>query len=354
MRFSIIIPLYNKERFIARAISSVLAQDWPDYELLVVNDGSTDNGPQVVRDRFHDSRIRLIEQENAGAGAARNRGLAVSQGDAAAFLDADDEWLPTHLSDLLAASSRYPEADLLTTGFRSIFRGGRGIDHSIDSRLPSLIPDYYGFAVRGHLVHISSFAVTGSVFADGLRFSENAPVLEDQEFYARAALLSPIAFHPRISSIYHHDDEASVVAKSEILPGIPLTALTISSMLRENTVPAGKRQSASAYLGWIVEQHALAWLRIGKTPEAVCLLRDSRLHPIPERYRRRLGCLRFIAHCTPGRLLRPAVCFRKSRWYVPVAGLLCKLTARASFSGMVRPTVCCSKPLPQTPPSSFR
>jgi len=345
LRFSVIIPLYNKQRFIARAVSSVLAQDWQDFEVLVIDDGSTDGGPQVVRDRFRDSRIRLIEQKNAGAGAARNCGLATAQGEAAAFLDADDEWLPTHLSDLMAAASMYPEAALQTTGFRSVYRGDRAVDYSIDSRSPSLIPDYYRFAVRGHSVHISSFAVTGSVLAEGPRFSEYAPVLEDEEFYARTALQSPIAYHPRISSIYHHDDEASIIATAGVLPGMPLTAQTISRMLAESTVPAGKRESASTYLGWIVEQHALAWLAIGKTSEALSLLREAQLHPIVERYRGRLGYLRLIAQCTPKQLLSLAIRYGRSRWHLPVAEVLSRLSALTSSSSVARPLVRSNKNL---------
>jgi len=88
---SIIIPLYNKEQFVRRTIESVLMQTFGDFEVVVVDDGSTDNGAKIVS-CFEDQRIKLISQENAGPGAARNTGIRASCGQLLAFLDADDEW----------------------------------------------------------------------------------------------------------------------------------------------------------------------------------------------------------------------------------------------------------------------
>lgn len=99
---SVIIPLYNKAPYIQRALYSVFAQTFHDFELIVVDDGSTDGGGDIVA-CCDDPRVRLIRQENAGPGAARNRGLDEAQGELVAFLDADDEWLP----EFLARTSEY-------------------------------------------------------------------------------------------------------------------------------------------------------------------------------------------------------------------------------------------------------
>jgi len=93
---SVVIPLYNKSKYIERAISSILAQTFPPLEIIVVDDGSTDDGPEKVL-KFKDPKIALIQQENKGPGAARNAGLARARGKYVAFLDADDEWLPSFL-----------------------------------------------------------------------------------------------------------------------------------------------------------------------------------------------------------------------------------------------------------------
>lgn len=94
---SVVIPLYNKGRYIERALSSVLAQTHQPLEIIVVDDGSTDNGHEKVLN-FNNPKIILIRQENKGPGAARNAGLAVATGKYVSFLDADDEWLPFFLN----------------------------------------------------------------------------------------------------------------------------------------------------------------------------------------------------------------------------------------------------------------
>ncbi len=96
MVVSVIVPLYQKARWIRRALRSISAQTWSDFEVIVVDDGSTDGGAEQVAS-WPDSRVRLVSQQNAGPGAARNRGVAEANGDVLAFLDADDEWHPAFL-----------------------------------------------------------------------------------------------------------------------------------------------------------------------------------------------------------------------------------------------------------------
>ena len=113
---SIIIPLYNKEASIATALRGVLAQTYQDFEVVVVDDGSTDGGAAVV-ETFDDPRIRLIRQENGGVSAARNRGIAEARGEHVAFLDADDEWMPEFLEEIAALIAEYPECRARATNY---------------------------------------------------------------------------------------------------------------------------------------------------------------------------------------------------------------------------------------------
>lgn len=98
MRVSIVVPLYNKRQCVRRTLDSIAAQTFADFEVLVVDDGSSDGGAHIVAN-YADPRFRLITQRNAGPGAARNRGVAEAKGDLLAFLDADDEWLPNYIED---------------------------------------------------------------------------------------------------------------------------------------------------------------------------------------------------------------------------------------------------------------
>jgi hypothetical protein len=106
LKVSIVIPLYNKARYIERALDSIEAQTFSDFEIIVVDDGSTDDGAVLVSS-YPDQRLRLITQSNAGPGAARNAGVAQAQGELIAFLDADDEWLPTFLEESVRLLERW-------------------------------------------------------------------------------------------------------------------------------------------------------------------------------------------------------------------------------------------------------
>ena len=117
MRVSVIIPLYNKAPHVLRTLRSVQAQTHPDFEVIVVDDGSIDGGGDAVV-ALGDPRVRLIRQDNAGPGAARNRGLAEAGGEFVAFLDADDEWLPEFLERSIALLDGHgPEVASVTSGY---------------------------------------------------------------------------------------------------------------------------------------------------------------------------------------------------------------------------------------------
>lgn len=109
-RSSVIMPVYNGARFVGKAVESVIAQDFQDWELIVINDGSTDETADVLAG-FTDSRIRVIHQANGGEAVARNRGLDAAGGEYVAFLDADDLYLPTALADRVEYLATHDEMD---------------------------------------------------------------------------------------------------------------------------------------------------------------------------------------------------------------------------------------------------
>jgi len=130
MKVSVVIRTYNRAYIVAEAIESALNQTYGDFELLVVDDGSTDNTPEVVR-RFQDPRLRYIRHEkNRGVGAACNTGAAEAQGEWIAFLDSDDIWKPEKLERQVACAARHPEVD-------AVFSDIEVIDDS--TTIPSLV-----------------------------------------------------------------------------------------------------------------------------------------------------------------------------------------------------------------------
>lgn len=117
MRVSVIVPLYNKAPHVRRCLESIGAQTLKDFEVIVVDDGSTDASGAVARE-FRDPRFQVVSQPNAGPGAARNRGVSLAQGDLLAFLDADDEWFPEFLDqNVRALDQAGPEVATVSSGY---------------------------------------------------------------------------------------------------------------------------------------------------------------------------------------------------------------------------------------------
>ena len=123
---SIVIPIYNKERYIRNTINNILQQTYQNFEIIIINDGSTDNSLPIVQS-FIDKRIHIFSQLNSGVSDARNLGIKRAQYSYIAFCDADDEWMPDHLMHITQLIQNYPDAGLLSTG-RVCYQNEKEID----------------------------------------------------------------------------------------------------------------------------------------------------------------------------------------------------------------------------------
>lgn len=207
---SVVIPLFNKEKHVARALNSVISQSFDDFEVIVVDDGSTDRSVSVVR-RFADPRINIIQQPNSGVSAARNRGVMAAKADLIAFLDSDDEWLPDHLETLLKLHQKYPEAGAYTTAYR-ISNSDLGIIKDCDYyAIPEkpwegILPSYFKSAAFGFPPVCSSVVcIPKHVLMDLGGFKDGVWWGEDTDLWGRIALRYPIAFSWNGMGIYHTD-----------------------------------------------------------------------------------------------------------------------------------------------------
>lgn len=184
---SVVIPAYNCERFIGRAVRSVLGQTYANLECIVIDDGSTD-GTAAVVERFGE-RVRLIRQANGGASAARNAGIAAAQGRYIAFLDSDDYWLATKLEHQVAIMLEQPDLALVSCDF-SWLRAGVDPDY-IDPSAPSFEPG--ALELRDGLADLlnAPYLGTPTVLVDAPLarqsggFDTSLPVGEDLDFYFR-------------------------------------------------------------------------------------------------------------------------------------------------------------------------
>jgi glycosyltransferase involved in cell wall biosynthesis len=220
MKISVVIPLYNKVSHIERALQSVLAQTEQDFEVIVVDDGSTDGGEGVVR-AIKDDRIRLFSQENRGVSAARNKGIELAQTDLTAFLDADDAYKPNFLETILRLRDKYPEAGAYSTAYEIVKRGGKIRIPRYKAIPPApwegLIPNYFESALGIPPVCTSATAVPKNVFDKVGYFPLGEKKGEDLDMWLRIALEYPIAFSNYMGATYFLDaDNRSGNLKSPI------------------------------------------------------------------------------------------------------------------------------------------
>jgi glycosyltransferase involved in cell wall biosynthesis len=207
---SIVIPLFNKEKEIQNTLESVLQQTFSNFEVLVINDGSTDGSEGKVL-AFSDQRIKYIKTTNGGVSKARNTGIQLATAPLIAFLDADDLWLPNHLDDLIELQNDFPEAGLLIKNYKFVYAENHHIQpvfNGIDNpNFRGIVKDFFQASLNYRLAWTSAVAVPKSVFEQVGVFDEKITLGagEDTDLWTRIALKYPVVFDSKISALYKTD-----------------------------------------------------------------------------------------------------------------------------------------------------
>lgn len=215
MRFSVIIPLYNKAPYVAKAIGSVLAQTFTDYELVVVDDGSKDDSAEMAAKAMAGRPdCRLIRQENAGVSMARNNGVAASQGDYLCFLDADDWWEPTFLEEMSKLIAEFPDAGIYGTGYTIVNETKhktRVAPIGVEAGFEKGYINYcrvYAKTLAMPLTSIS-VAIPRPVFDEMHGFPKGIKLGEDFLLWIHIALKHKVAFLNKPLAYYNQDVDAA-------------------------------------------------------------------------------------------------------------------------------------------------
>jgi glycosyltransferase involved in cell wall biosynthesis len=215
---SVIVPLYNKAPYVLRTLESIAAQGMADFEVIVVDDGSTDGGADLVAN-FPDPRFRLVRQANAGPGAARNRGLREAAAPYVAFVDADDIWLPGFLEQNVALLERCRAAAAVGCGWfehpSGVFRPQRWRARGIRQGLTTISPDTTVkslFAMLAYLNPSTMLARSDSVRRWGGFHEERCLYGEDMTLWLKMLLNEPWYFH--LNPLAKIDVEASQLCRN--------------------------------------------------------------------------------------------------------------------------------------------
>lgn len=208
--YSVIIPLYNKEKYIAKAIESVLSQTYTSFELIVVNDGSTDQSLKVVKsipDTY--GRIKIIDHPNSGVSVARNNGVKAASYDYIAFLDADDWWHCDFLKSMKELIDDFPAAGIYASAY-----------YSVKNRKPRLSKFGFDHNYRGYINYFETYShawwmpltsisvvIPKKTFTNLDGFKPSLKFGEDVDLWLRIALTAKVAFINKPLAYYNQDVE---------------------------------------------------------------------------------------------------------------------------------------------------
>ncbi len=283
MQFSVIIPLYNKEAYIAETIRSVLAQTHQDFEVIVVDDGSADNSVKVAR-QFEKDGVQLITKTNGGTASARNVGIKISKGSYLCFLDSDDLWKPNFLSQIQELTEEFPKAGIYCTAYNFLKKGEEyhpGYYGLPLNQQKFIVPDYFESILMGEQVATaSSVAIPKWIFTEIGLFNESC-YNEDQELWNRIALKYDVAFHTKVAAIYRQDVRGM---KTRHIPKQELDhAVLLQQKLDKGEIPESKKEVIQKIVAANLIGVASLNLLAGDKKTARQFLNDPRTDCMPER-----------------------------------------------------------------------
>lgn len=313
---SVVIPTYNRAGTIVRAIDSVIAQTHGSFEVIVVDDGSTDGTSRIIAERYgRDPRVRCILQANQGVSAARNKGLAEARGDYVALLDSDDVWMPWKLEVQLGCLRAVPAAGMVWTDMEAIDPDGTVVSRSylrtmysgayrwfpdsarlFGSRRPlaeilqgTTAPiasaalywgDIYSPMIMGNLVHTSTVLLRRERLAQVRGFDESLKVSgEDYDFHLRTCREGPVAFIDLSSIQYQVGRSDQLSHRSHAIHMARNFLTTVSGALARDrqriALPPAMIRAVQAFaLGWVGVELA----ELGENVEALGYLGNSLRH----------------------------------------------------------------------------
>jgi glycosyltransferase involved in cell wall biosynthesis len=254
---SVIIPAYNAEAFLGETLDSVLAQTYPNLEIIVVDDGSTDATPQLL-EKYSD-RIRVLRQANAGQAAARNYGARESQGELLAFLDSDDLWDPDKIARQVALLDRFPEALAVYCDHRAIDAQGQPLASNAALAHPRPSGDILRALLLGPCIITPGLVLLRCTAFDAAGGFDDSPLMRGHEDYAiwlRLATQGSFIYSPDTLISYRwHKQQASKQKHYEMhMARAKLSAL----MAIRDVVEASRNKDLKRLFTWVLEETQLS------------------------------------------------------------------------------------------------
>ncbi len=215
--FSVIIPLYNKEKYIQNTLNCVFNQSFDNFEVIVVNDGSTDGSLEILR-KFSDHRLKIIHQKNQGVSVARNTGMENAKADYICFLDADDTWKQNHLQAFYDTITKFPEAKMycgryVTQISKNTFIENRFID--IPENYEGYVTDFFKSSIINRIALTSAVCIHKDIFNEIGGFDPTLKSDQDLDYWIKIALKHTIAITAENTMVYNFINANKSLSKDQ-------------------------------------------------------------------------------------------------------------------------------------------
>lgn len=276
MEVSVVIPLYNKGKYVIEAVLSALRQVAMPMEVIVVDDGSTDGGDKLVEALDH-PLVRLYRQANAGVSAARNTGLKLARGDLVNFLDADDLHHPEFVSEIIKLCEKYPDAMFYATGYKRLLPGG--IHQSVQSvrrfERDGIVSDFFSQWSRGSFTYTSAICLRRvRVLESQIEFPVGERWGEDQDVWFRLAESGDLAYSPVEAVSYRVDLPDSATSAEGVRTSVLPAYSRLADRLVRGEVPNKHRNGIKRLLATHYLNLADNCFSCGAKDEGMALLRN--------------------------------------------------------------------------------
>lgn len=277
--FSVIMPVYNGEKFIHDAIKSVLSQTMTDWELIIVDDGSNDNTPVILKKFCNHEKIRIITQSNQGVSAARNLGIYKANGDYFTFLDADDVWCNNHLEVMQELICKYPSAGLYGTFTKTELQNGEEITECnfFKNRDESVfLEDFFEEYHKDKSAKMFT-VITTCISREALRktggFPLGCPIGEDLELSLRVAAYFPVVLSKKCTAIYKKENSSATKDKSFDADWGFFD--TVEQLYRDDEIPLSKRENLKKLMQWFSMRRYRHYLIDGDRKNAIKVYKET-------------------------------------------------------------------------------
>jgi glycosyltransferase involved in cell wall biosynthesis len=258
MKVSVVIPCFNQGHYLAEAVESVLAQTRQPDQIIIVNDGSTDNTAEVAA-RFRG--VKFLSQDNRGLAAARNAGLKHAAGDYILFLDADDILLPAAIEHCLAAFAAQPNVALVHGGFRVVDSRGQLIFET----LPQPAADPFAALLKRNYINMNGTVMYDvAILSQDGGFDETLRCCEDYDVYFRLVRHYPIGAYSHVAALYRRHEanmsrNAPLMLRTALLVLARQAAAARTSPVWNAAYAEGKVFWRRLYVGEVVDQFLTEW-----------------------------------------------------------------------------------------------